>query len=478
MKKKNQIEAEDFDEDFDRTTRKDTNVRQLFQDDIGREEIIKKLEHIQKQVRQLKALGLDVKEEIPFNFLFRGPPGTGKTTTARKMGKVYYDMGFLDKAVVEECSATDLIGEYVGHTGPKVQKVLEKSLGRVLLIDEAYRFAEGRFAKEAIDEIVDCVTKPKYQGKLIIILAGYEHDINRLLSVNPGLTSRFPETIDFKPLKPDACFQLLVDLLRKRKTELSRKGKDMDINCLERPSALFLSRCTATITSLAAVEGWASARDVKQLARNVFHAVDLEAETLKLEEKQVTLALHRMLRDRQSKMVKSAPPIVLDDAADSTHTPLAPSKPALSIATGTSMETQQTTNGDELTDEDGSAEETPISPESPDNSRARQVIRDAGVSDEVWEQLQKDQAEEQRRETEYRKLLEAQKHAKDAAREKIVRQLIEEEERRKEEAAKQAKLMSLGTCPVGYHWIKQDTGYRCAGGSHYLSNDEIEKHMQ
>lgn len=508
LKKKDQIEPEDFDEDFDRTTRKETNVRALFQDDIGREDIIKKLEHIQQRVRQLKAVGLDVKEEVPFNFLFRGPPGTGKTTTARKMGKVYYDMGFLDKAVVEECSATDLIGEYVGHTGPKVQKVLEKSLGRVLLIDEAYRFAEGKFAKEAIDEIVDCVTKPKYQGKLIIILAGYEHDINRLLSVNPGLTSRFPETIDFKPLKPDACFQLLADLLRKRKAELASKGKDMDISCLERPSALFLTRCTATIKSLTSVEGWASARDVKQLARNVFHSIDFEAEVLKLEEKQVTLALSRMLKDRQSKMVKSTPSKSQNREADSSHTPAPSSNPTLSIRTHTSAPTQQPTNGgsstdDGASDEGGSGEGAVIPPESPESDRNRKAVRDAGVSDEVWEQLQKDEAEEERKEAEYLKLKEAaQKLAIEEAREKIVReviaedeearkkeearrraaaearerilrQLMEEEKRRKEEAQKREKLKALGVCPAGYHWIKQADGYRCAGGSHYLSNGQI-----
>lgn len=476
LKKKNQIEAEDFDEDFDRTTRKDTNVRALFQDDIGREEIIKKLEHIQQQVRLLKALGLDVKEEIPFNFLFRGPPGTGKTTTARKMGKVYYDMGFLDKAAVEECSATDLIGQYVGQTGPKVQKVLEKSLGRVLLIDEAYRFAEGAFAKEAIDEIVDCVTKPKYQGKLIIILAGYEHDINRLLSVNPGLTSRFPETIDFKPLEPDACFQLLADLLRKRKKELASKGKDMDISCLERPSDTFLTSCTATIKSLTVLEGWASARDVKQLARNVFQAIDLRAKALKVEAEQVTQVLDQMLKDRQSKMIKSAPPALFDGAAASSHAPAAPADPVLSIRTNTSIETQQNTDAIDTEEPDEGA---PIPPESPVSNRGRKVIRDAGVSDEIWDQLQKDRAEEERREAEYLKLKEAaQKAATDEIREKIVRQLIEEEKRREEEAKKQEKLMALGACPMGFNWIKQADGYRCAGGSHWLSNGDVDSYMR
>lgn len=65
--------------------------------------------------------------------------GTGKTTTARKMGQVYYDMGMLGSAEVIECSATDFVGQYVGQTGPKTQKQLEKGLGKILFIDEAYR---------------------------------------------------------------------------------------------------------------------------------------------------------------------------------------------------------------------------------------------------------------------------------------------------------------------------------------------------
>ncbi|KAL7798766.1 P-loop containing nucleoside triphosphate hydrolase protein [Trichoderma afarasin] len=504
IKKRNQLEAEDFDEDFDRSTRTETNVKQLFQDDVGREEIIQKLENIQSRVRQLKALGMDVKEEIPFNFLFRGPPGTGKTTTARKMGKVYYDMGFLSKATVEECSATDLIAEYVGQTGPKVQKVLEKSLGRVLLIDEAYRFAGSGFAQEAIDELVGLMTTPKYQGKLIIILAGYEHDINRLLSVNAGLTSRFPESIDFKPLEPDACFRLLADLLRKRKTEISKRGKNMDISCLESPSKLFLGDCTTILAELSKADGWASARDVKQLARNVFQTVNLASPSLKLEETRVIQELSRMLRDRQSRMNKSDSPVPLDDEAVASSAPPGPSR------TSTSTQAQQSTTVDKRNDTDESTEEANKEPESPDDEGSPRVVRDAGVSDEVWEQLQKDQAREARKKAEYRDLLEARKSAEaarkkivqellkeqelkeegerlrleeakkkaEAAREKILRQLIEQEERRRKEVAKQAKIRALGICPAGFNWIKQNGGYRCSGGSHYLSDAEIDRHMQ
>src|SRR6266480_1793477 len=117
-------------------------------------QILEMLEGYQETVRIMKAMDIeDVKENIPFNFLFRGPPGTGKTTTAKKMGKVFYDMGFLSKAEVVECSATDLIGQYVGQTGPKVQQLLDNALGKVLFIDEAYRLAGGHFAQEAMDEL-------------------------------------------------------------------------------------------------------------------------------------------------------------------------------------------------------------------------------------------------------------------------------------------------------------------------------------
>lgn len=71
------------------------------------------------------------------------------------MGQVYYDMGFLSSAEVLECSASDLVGQYVGHTGPKTIAKLDKALGKILFIDEAYRLSEGNFASEAVDELVD-----------------------------------------------------------------------------------------------------------------------------------------------------------------------------------------------------------------------------------------------------------------------------------------------------------------------------------
>jgi AAA+ superfamily predicted ATPase len=140
-------------------------------------------------------------------------------------------MGILATVEVIEISATNLVGEYVGQTGLKTQKLLEKALGKVLFIDEAYRLAEGQFAKEAMDEIVDCLTKPEFSQRLVVILAGYDADINRLMSINPGLTSRFPETVTFLSLSPPECLTLFTEILKKKGT--------FDISALESPSPAF-----------------------------------------------------------------------------------------------------------------------------------------------------------------------------------------------------------------------------------------------
>ena len=168
-------------------------------------------------------------------------------------------MGFLATAEVLETSAIDLVGEYVGQTGPKTQKLFEKALGKVLFIDEAYRLAEGHFAKEAMDKIVDCITKPGSAQKLVIILAGYAADVNRLMSIKPGLTSRFPETVTFRCLNPNECLELFTNLLRKK--------KHLDLVTLEFASAAFQQGLLHPFEVPTNLSNWANARDVGTLAK-------------------------------------------------------------------------------------------------------------------------------------------------------------------------------------------------------------------
>src|ERR1700722_13345838 len=148
-------------------------------------------------------------------------------------------MGFLASSKVEECSASDLVGQYVGHTGPKTKSLFEKALGQVLFIDEAYRLGAGRFAQEAVDELVGLLTHEKFKSKIVVILAGYDDDINRLLNVNSGPSSRFPEVIQFHNFSPKECLEILDKCLRRNKiifdvlSDPSSKGYSAMISVVE-----------------------------------------------------------------------------------------------------------------------------------------------------------------------------------------------------------------------------------------------------
>ncbi|KAI1139109.1 ATPases of the AAA+ class [Hypoxylon sp. FL0543] len=268
------LEARDMDENFDRVDRTAADVRELFNGMVGSDGLVKRLEGWQRIVKNVKTLELgDPRDHIPFNFLFRGPPGTGKTTTARKMGKVFYDLGFLATTEIVECSASDLIGEYIGQTGPKTRRVFEKALGKVLFIDEAYRLSSKdnhhSFAPEAVGEMVDILTQEKFRNNLVVILAGYEEDINRLLACNPGLSSRFPETVNFENLTPVQCRELLLKSIKLNVAPLgSRAHKFIE----------------ARFEQLASLAHWGNARDVQTLAKNITSAALMRDDSLRVED--------------------------------------------------------------------------------------------------------------------------------------------------------------------------------------------------
>ncbi|KAK2594092.1 hypothetical protein QQS21_008195 [Conoideocrella luteorostrata] len=476
------LEAVDFDEDHRRLETSKTNIAQFFKDTVGCGHVISLLEGYQETARTMTTLGLEPKENIPFTFLFRGPPGTGKSTTARKMGKVFYDAGFLSSARVLDCSASDLIGSYVGQTGPKVLQLLEKALGMVLLIDEAYRLADGQFAKEALDELVDAITKPRYNKRLVIILAGYEKDINHLLSTNSGLSSRFPEVIEFRGLQAEECFDLLATRLSQQKMALQQKGKGtMDIHCVDNPSDEFRTKICKSFDSLTRLPGWASARDVETVAKTVFKetiksiAQGADISAITVSETIVHTTIHSMIRERMSRATQVIRPPAHDfqQRLPSPHQPPAVIKDLKQIMTPEQDQHIERVEEEATTDLHQPASDDP--PESIYGQR-RGAVRDAGVSDEVWDQLQRDMEAESLRDEKYK----AKRKLKgettdDALREKIIKELIEEEERRKKEAEMKKKLQMQGRCPVGYEWIRQDDGWRCAGGSHFMSNEEASR---
>lgn len=470
------FEAIDFDENFNRAENAETNVQKLFEGTVGTEEIVAKLEGYQETVRDLKSLGMDPKESIAFNFLFKGPPGTGKTTTAKKMGKVFYDMGFLATAEVVECSASDLIAQYTGQTGPKVRQCLDKALGKVLFVDEAYRLAEGHFSQEAIDELVDSATKEKYFKKLIIILAGYDSDIDRLMSVNQGLTSRFPETVYFRSLKEDECIALLVSLLSEQRRVLSKKRVTIDISILEVPTPLFRAQLATTFSSLFVQPSWASARDVKTLAMEIFKKTIKKkcapgSKVFVVTDEIVLGEIQSMHQERAKRNTQAA--FSARGAGHDLPAGAYASRPDVSsdVVKATSVEIDSQPEEEEPSEPlDNSDDAQKSTKRRVPAVNRRQARRDAGVSDEVWEQLQRDAQAARERVEEIEKLRRESETAFKAKRDEIVKRLLEEERRQAEELARQKALKQRGVCPMGLDWIKQATGYRCTGGSHFVSD--------
>jgi len=369
------------------------------------------------------------------------------------MGQVYYDMGFLSSAEVVECSASDLVGQYVGQTGPKTKAVFEKALGKVLFVDEAYRLSEGHFAKEAMDELVGILTQERFRAKLVVILAGYDQEINQLLSVNPGLSSRFPDEIVFENMSSAMCIKVLEKVLAKG---------NVVIDGLVDPSQLYTD-FVILFDRLSDLPSWGNARDVITISK-----------------KMIRTAIENSLSSPQqgsgSSITLSAPDALacmrdtLKDLCDrgnvpknppsSIHPPLPPIQPpptATPPSIRTTSATKQSTNTAPL-------EQPP--PEPAQEVKEESAGRDPGVTDVVWRQLQADKAaaiEEQRRREEaiekarkeFRKAQEAQEKAQmeiakaleearlahQKRREEIMRKL--EEERLKGAAARAERARKL-----------------------------------
>jgi len=160
-----------------------------------------------------------------YHMVFKGNPGTGKTTVARLFGKIFKELGMLTKGHLIEVERADLVGEFIGHTAQKTRDLVKKALGGVLFIDEAYSLARGGekdFGKEAID----CLTKSleDYGDQFVCIIAGYNEEMDAFLELNPGMPSRFPVQITFSDYSVDELIEIARLMAQKREYELSKEA--------------------------------------------------------------------------------------------------------------------------------------------------------------------------------------------------------------------------------------------------------------
>ena len=185
---------------------------------------VKSLINLVKVRRLRQEHGLPV-PPMSLHLVFLGNPGTGKTTVARLLAKIYRAIGVLSKGQLVEVDRSGLVAGFVGQTALKTGEVIETALGGVLFIDEAYSLYRGKddsFGLEAIDTLVKGMED--HRGELVVILAGYTKEMQAFLSANSGLQSRFPNIVEF----PDYTGAELLQIL---KLQAKSRGYVLDARC-------------------------------------------------------------------------------------------------------------------------------------------------------------------------------------------------------------------------------------------------------
>ncbi len=182
--------------------------------DSVKKEVIK-LAHYLRFLKKVSAkTNLD---KLNLHMVFKGNPGTGKTTVARIMANILYYLGYLETDEIVEVTPTDFIAGYLGQTGIKTKKLLEKCHGGLIFIDEAYSFNKGKdegdnsFAGEAIAEII----KEMESKETVFIFAGYGDEMEEFINLNPGIRSRIGYHIDFEDYSEEELLQIFFSKLEK-----------------------------------------------------------------------------------------------------------------------------------------------------------------------------------------------------------------------------------------------------------------------
>ena len=188
------------------------------------------LDKVKQQVRtmvnvhivQKRCEELDIsRAPISMHMVFTGNPGTGKTTVARLVGKIFKEAGLLSKGHLVEVSRADLVGKYVGHTADMVRDVFEKAKGGVLFIDEAYMLTRegGGFGQEALETLLKLMED--HRDDVVVIAAGYPDLMQEFLEANPGVRSRFPFVIEFDDYTGFQLYRIFCRFCQENEVELN-----------------------------------------------------------------------------------------------------------------------------------------------------------------------------------------------------------------------------------------------------------------
>ncbi|CAI5725442.1 unnamed protein product [Peronospora destructor] len=396
-------------------------------------------------------------ETVPvcLNRLFLGNPGTGKTTCAGYYGRLLKTLHFLSNGEVVkktagdfvgnhvsalgttklvETSGLDLTGEYLGQTKAKVTEKLVEAKGGLLFIDEAYELGKGHFGEEAMTTLVAAMTDPSYTG-MVIVIAGYPKDMDIMLNRNAGLKSRFKRFIDFPDWEANDGVAFL-------KAKAQTEGITLDNGTEFVLQKIFLE--------LKRLDGFGNGRDAVRVweellqcrAQRVF---DLPEEVRTITANDAQMAGEGILAARrppdgqvlsQSSMPSDNPMFRTRELHPGTLQSL-PEEIELQKAKEIPTEDRVEVNEADVENGEVEAEEDP----------------------EDWEELE-------RAKKDYAAHLNALKRAREQAK-------LEEERRRAE--AIQEKIRQICPCPAGFNWYKSGSGWRCGGGSHFVSDAQLNR---
>ena len=195
---------------------------------IGLEQVkqtVEELLALQRVAARKRAAGLRTEPQM-LHMVFKGNPGTGKTTVARHLGRILHGVGLLERGHLVEVERADLVGEYIGHTAQKTRAAIRRALGGVLFVDEAYALARGGerdFGREAIDTLVKSIEDRR--AEVIVVLAGYPREMERFIAANPGLSSRLPILLDFPDYGAEDLMRIAEEILGQQDCHLEPEAR-------------------------------------------------------------------------------------------------------------------------------------------------------------------------------------------------------------------------------------------------------------
>lgn len=176
-------------------------------------------------------------KDINLHMVFLGNPGTGKTTVARIIAEMLYNLKYIKQNILIEVSSKDLVAEYVGQTAPKTMAVIERALGGVLFVDEAYSLASeeesgNSFNKEAIATLIQAMEN--YRDNLVVIFAGYTKEMQAFLNANSGIVSRIGYTLDFKDYTSEELLKIFEGMVKKAGFSITKEACDEVVKVIDK----------------------------------------------------------------------------------------------------------------------------------------------------------------------------------------------------------------------------------------------------